>query len=118
VFRLPLRNVTPFALAGVGALIFYPSDFAGASTQTRAAFVYGAGADIRLSHHISCAPNIEVLSIIPRLIIFQRSTVSTASRIAPSRRSGSVTASNIRVMGFIVRPPDPQRFTAGFRSVR
>jgi opacity protein-like surface antigen len=52
VFRLPLRKVTPFALAGVGALIFDPSDFAGTSTQTRAAFVYGAGADINLSHHI------------------------------------------------------------------
>jgi outer membrane immunogenic protein len=52
VFRLPLRNVTPFALAGVGALVFAPTDFAGASTQTRAAFVYGAGADINLSHHI------------------------------------------------------------------
>jgi len=51
-FALPLRNVMPFALAGVGALIFYPSDFAGARTQTRAAFVYGAGAHINLSHHI------------------------------------------------------------------
>jgi opacity protein-like surface antigen len=52
VFRLPLRKVTPFALAGVGALIFDPSNFAGASTQTRAAFGYGARADIYLSHHI------------------------------------------------------------------
>jgi outer membrane immunogenic protein len=52
VFRLPLRRLTPFALAGVGALIFDPSDFSGASTQTRAAFVYGAGADIDLSDHI------------------------------------------------------------------
>jgi opacity protein-like surface antigen len=51
-FALPLRNVMPFALAGVGALIFDPSDFGGASTQTRAAFVYGAGAHINLSHHI------------------------------------------------------------------
>lgn len=52
VFRLPLRRLTPFALAGVGALIFDPSDFSGASTQTRAGFVYGAGADIDLSHHL------------------------------------------------------------------
>lgn len=52
VFRLPFRNVTPFALAGVGALVFDPTNFAGASTQTRAGFVYGAGADINLSHHI------------------------------------------------------------------
>jgi outer membrane immunogenic protein len=52
VFRLPLGKVTPFALAGFGALIFDPSNSAGASTQTRAAFVYGAGADIDLSHHL------------------------------------------------------------------
>jgi outer membrane immunogenic protein len=52
VFRVPLRNVTPFALAGVGALVFNPTDFAGASSQTRAGFVYGGGADVNLSHHI------------------------------------------------------------------
>ena len=52
VFRLPLRNVTPFALAGAGALVFDPKDFVGASTQTRAAFVYGAGVDFNLSRHI------------------------------------------------------------------
>lgn len=52
VFRMPFHNVTPFALAGVGALVFDPTEFAGASTQTRAAFVYGAGADINLSRHI------------------------------------------------------------------
>lgn len=52
VFRLPLHRITPFALAGAGALIFDPHEFAGASLQTRAAFVYGAGADINLSHHI------------------------------------------------------------------
>lgn len=52
VFRMPMRNVTPFALAGVGALVFDPKDFTGASTQTRAAFVYGGGADINLTHHI------------------------------------------------------------------
>lgn len=52
VFRMPFGKVTPFALAGVGALIFDPTDFAGASTQTRAAFVYGAGADVNLSHHL------------------------------------------------------------------
>lgn len=52
VFRLPLRNVTPFALAGAGALIFDPKDFIGASTETRAAFLYGAGADFKLSNHL------------------------------------------------------------------
>src|SRR5579862_802248 len=52
VFRSPMGRVTPFALAGAGALIFEPKDFAGASTQTRAAFVYGAGADFNISSHV------------------------------------------------------------------
>lgn len=52
VFRMPMNKVTPFALAGVGALVFDPKDFAGASTQTRAAFVYGAGLDFNMSHHL------------------------------------------------------------------
>jgi len=52
VFRMPLGKVTPFALAGVGALVFDPRDFAGAGSQTRAAFVYGAGADINLTHRL------------------------------------------------------------------
>jgi outer membrane immunogenic protein len=52
VFRMPFPRVTPFALAGAGALIFDPNNFTGASTQTRAAFVYGAGADLNLSSHI------------------------------------------------------------------
>jgi opacity protein-like surface antigen len=52
VYRLPRRNFTPFVLAGVGGLIFDPNSFVGASTQARAAFVYGGGADFNLSHHI------------------------------------------------------------------
>jgi opacity protein-like surface antigen len=52
VFRMPVGKVTPFALAGVGALVFDPRDFTGANTQTRAAFVYGAGADLNLSHRL------------------------------------------------------------------
>lgn len=52
VFRVPLRNFTPFALAGAAALIFDPTDYAGVNTQTRAAFVYGAGADFSLTHHV------------------------------------------------------------------
>jgi len=52
VFRLPMKKVTPFALAGVGALVFDPTDFVGANTQTRAAFVYGAGADVNLTSHV------------------------------------------------------------------
>ena len=52
VLRMPFRNVTPFALAGVAALVFDPKEFIGANTQTRAAFVYGAGADINVSQHV------------------------------------------------------------------
>jgi opacity protein-like surface antigen len=52
VFRVPMRTITPFALAGVGALVFDPKDFTGANSQTRAAFVYGAGADINFSRHV------------------------------------------------------------------
>ncbi|HTS62401.1 MAG TPA: outer membrane beta-barrel protein [Candidatus Acidoferrales bacterium] len=52
VFRMPLGKLSPFALAGVGALVFDPHDFTGASTQTRAAFVYGGGADWNFSHHL------------------------------------------------------------------
>jgi outer membrane immunogenic protein len=52
VYRRPLRRVTPFVEAGVGGLIFDPSDFAGAATQTRAAFLYGGGADFSLTHRL------------------------------------------------------------------
>ena len=52
VFRMPMGKVTPFALAGVSALVFDPQSFAGASSQTRAGFVYGVGADISLTSHV------------------------------------------------------------------
>jgi len=52
VFRMPIGKATPFALAGAGALIFDPKDFSGASSQTRAAFVYGGGLDYNISHHV------------------------------------------------------------------
>ena len=52
VFRLPMRKFTPFVLAGAGGLIFDPKNFAGASSQARAAFVYGGGADFDVTHHV------------------------------------------------------------------
>jgi opacity protein-like surface antigen len=52
VFRAPMGKFTPFALGGVGALVFDPKDYRGASNQTRAAFVYGAGVDFSITHHI------------------------------------------------------------------
>jgi opacity protein-like surface antigen len=52
VFRYPLKRWTPFVLAGAGGLVFDPKDTPSVSSQTRAAFVYGGGADFDLSHHI------------------------------------------------------------------
>jgi len=52
VFRLPMRKFTPFVLAGAGGLIFDPKDFTGASSQARAAFVYGGGADFDVTHNV------------------------------------------------------------------
>jgi len=52
VFRMPLKHFTPFLLAGTGGLVFDPKDFVGASTQARAAFVYGGGADFNIGRHV------------------------------------------------------------------
>ena len=52
VFRMPMRHFTPFVLAGAGGLIFDPKNFGGGSSQSRAAFVYGGGADFGLSRHV------------------------------------------------------------------
>ena len=52
VYRLPQKRWSPFVLAGVGSLMFEPKDFTGASTQARAAFVYGGGADVNLTNHL------------------------------------------------------------------
>src|SRR5580704_2384969 len=52
VFRLPMAHFTPFVLAGAAALVFGPDNFQGADTQTRAAGVYGGGADFKISRHV------------------------------------------------------------------
>jgi opacity protein-like surface antigen len=52
VFRHKMGSITPFAEAGAGALVFDPRDTPGASTQTRAAFVYGAGADFNITKQL------------------------------------------------------------------
>jgi opacity protein-like surface antigen len=38
-------------LAGAGGLVFDPKNTPNVGSQTRAAFVYGGGADFDLSHH-------------------------------------------------------------------
>jgi hypothetical protein len=49
---MPMKRWSSFVLAGAGALIFDPQNVAAANTQTRAAFVYGGGADISLADHL------------------------------------------------------------------
>jgi opacity protein-like surface antigen len=49
VYRLSLGRVTPFALAGVGATLYDPAFAAGTSMTAKPAFIYGAGADIRVT---------------------------------------------------------------------
>ena len=59
VVKLPgFQRLQPYALAGGGALMFDPTgnaggSFAGATWQTKGAFVYGAGADYAFTRHIS-----------------------------------------------------------------
>ncbi len=52
VFRVPMKRWSPFVLAGAGALIFDPTNVAGANTQTRAAFVYGGGGDFNFTNRL------------------------------------------------------------------
>lgn len=52
VYRRPLHRFTPFVEAGVGGLIFDPTEAPGTSTQARAAFIYGGGADFSLTHRL------------------------------------------------------------------
>jgi opacity protein-like surface antigen len=59
VVKLPgFRRIQPYVLGGGGALVFDPtgnagSNFAGATRQTKGAFVYGGGADYAFTRHIS-----------------------------------------------------------------
>lgn len=52
VYRRPLKRFTPFVEAGVGGLVFDPTEAPGTSTQARAAFVYGGGADFNISKRV------------------------------------------------------------------
>jgi opacity protein-like surface antigen len=51
VWRLPKARVTPFALAGVGALLFDGANRS-ADLVTRPSFNYGGGADIRITDRL------------------------------------------------------------------
>jgi outer membrane immunogenic protein len=52
VYRHALRGFTPFVEAGVGGLVFNPTDAPAANTQARAAFVYGGGADFNITKRV------------------------------------------------------------------
>jgi outer membrane immunogenic protein len=52
VYRHRVGSIAPFVEAGVGAVVFDPSDAPGASTQARAAFVYGGGADFNVTKRL------------------------------------------------------------------
>ena len=52
VYRHRVRGFVPFVEAGVGGLVFNPSDAPAATTQARAAFVYGGGADFNLTNRV------------------------------------------------------------------
>jgi len=52
VLRFPMQRITPFVLAGGGALVFDPNNTNAGNTQARAAFLYGGGADVRLTNRV------------------------------------------------------------------
>jgi len=58
VFHVPelLSRIHPYAVVGVGALRFMPTENAnnidGAASETRSAFIYGGGADIDISKRV------------------------------------------------------------------
>jgi opacity protein-like surface antigen len=52
VYRVPFKRWSVFALAGAGAIVFNPKDLRGIDCQARAAFVYGGGADYKLTHRL------------------------------------------------------------------
>jgi len=49
IFRFPTRFATPYVLGGAGAVIFDPKDDPSLDTQSRFAFIYGGGADFKVS---------------------------------------------------------------------
>jgi opacity protein-like surface antigen len=51
-FKMPaVKIVSPFVLAGGGAMFFNPRGGSVSSEQTRGAFVYGGGVDVPISKH-------------------------------------------------------------------
>lgn len=53
VVRYPYKRIAPYVTAGTGAVLFSPSQFALATRQADATFVWGAGVDVRIAKHIA-----------------------------------------------------------------
>jgi opacity protein-like surface antigen len=52
VLRFPHKRWSPFLLAGTGALLFDPTTAGGAEVQARAGYLYGGGADFKISRRL------------------------------------------------------------------
>jgi opacity protein-like surface antigen len=86
----------PFALAGVGALTFDPTQNVGVpelrfDSQTKAAFIYGGGADIDITRHFA-------LRVEYRGLIYQRPDF-----VVPSLNAGATTHTAQPSAGFVIR---------------
>ena len=79
VYRRPLRRFTPFVEAGVGGLVFNPTGAPGATTQARAAFVYGGGADFNLTRRLFMRA--EYRGLVYNSPTFDLSSASGADRV-------------------------------------
>ena len=89
-------GLSPYALAGAGALTFDPTGKAGgflsgADRQTKAAFVYGGGADINLTRRFA-------LRVEYRGLVYKRPDFGLASL-----DSGATTHSVQPSAGFVIR---------------
>lgn len=70
VLRFPQRRWSPFVLAGAGALVFDPKDFAGASRKGAPRLSTAAERTLTSPGTSSCGPNTGVSSIAPRRMVF------------------------------------------------
>jgi opacity protein-like surface antigen len=95
-----VAGLSPYALAGVGALTFDPTGnpggFApGAERQTKAAFVYGGGADINLTRRFA-------FRVQYRGLVYQRPDFGLTVGIVPLN-SDAITHTAQPSAGFVIR---------------
>lgn len=79
VYRRRIGAITPFVEAGAGGLVFAPTNnLTGATTQAKAAFVYGAGADFKLAQRLFVRAEY-------RGLVYDSPTFGLAPAIGPDR---------------------------------